>query len=275
MSTQLSQITKKATLDRTVRFTSLAHLLTPEFLKETWGKMNRRAAGGVDGKSAEQFGSELDMQVEAICAQLKKGTYRAPPVRRVDIPKGPGKIGTRPLGIPTAADRLLQRAVARVLEAVFEADFLDCSYGFRPGRNPHHALQALRVQIVTKKVGQIFEADIRSYFTRINHQWLRKMVAHRIADPVILSLIGKWLNAGAMQDGVVIHTGEGTPQGGPISPVLSNLYLHFVLDLWFEKKIKPQCRGEAKLVRFADGTPVQMSNLRGASPLIPIVRSGI
>lgn len=275
MSTQLSQITKKATLDRKVRFTSLAHLLTPEFLKETWGMMNRRAAGGVDGVSAEQFGSELDMQVEAICAQLKKRTYRAPPVRRVDIPKGPGKIGTRPLGIPTAADRLLQRAVTRVLEAVFEADFLDCSYGFRPGRNPHHALQALRVQIVTKKVGQIFEADIRSYFTRINHQWLRKMVAHRIADPVILSLIGKWLNAGAMQDGVVIYTGEGTPQGGPISPVLSNLYLHFVLDLWFEKKIKQQCRGEANLVRFADGTPVQMSNLRGASPLIPIVRSGI
>jgi len=275
VSTQLSQITKKATLDRKVRFTSLAHLLTPEFLKETWGMMNRRAAGGVDGVSAEQFGSELDMQVEAICAQLKKRTYRAPPVRRVDIPKGPGKIGTRPLGIPTAADRLLQRAVTRVLEAVFEADFLDCSYGFRPGRNPHHALQALRVQIVTKKVGQIFEADIRSYFTRINHQWLRKMVAHRIADPVILSLIGKWLNAGAMQDGVVIYTGEGTPQGGPISPVLSNLYLHFVLDLWFEKKIKQQCRGEANLVRFADGTPVQMSNLRGASPLIPIVRSGI
>jgi len=120
------------------------------------------------------------------------------------------------------------------------------------GRSPHHALQALRLQIVTKKVMQVFEADIRSYFTRINRQWLRKMVAHRIADPVILSLIGKWLNAGAMQDGVVIHTEEGTPQGGPVSPVLSNIYLHFLLDLWFEKKIKPTCRGEAYLVRFAD-----------------------
>jgi len=144
MSTQLSQIAKKAKLDRKVRFTSLAHLLTPEFLKETWGKMNRRAAGGVDGQSAEQFGSELEKQVEAICARVKEGTYHAPPVRRVDIPKGPGKVGTRPLGIPTVADRLLQRAVARILEAVFEADFLDCSYGFRPGRNPHHALQADR-----------------------------------------------------------------------------------------------------------------------------------
>jgi RNA-directed DNA polymerase len=252
MSTQLSQIAKRATLDRKARFTSLAHLLTPEFLKETWGKMNRRAAGGVDGQSAEQFESELGTQVEAICAQLKAGTYRAPPVRRVEIPKGPGKVGTRPLGIPTVADRLLQRAVARILDAVFETDFLDCSHGFRPGRNPHHALQALRLQIVTKKVMQVFEADIRSYFTRINRQWLRKMVAHRIADPVILSLIGKWLNAGAMKDGVVIHAEEGTPQGGPISPVLSNVYLHFLLDLWFEKKIKPACRGEAYLVRFAD-----------------------
>src|SRR5499427_6952491 len=252
MSTQLSQIARKAKLDRKARFTSLAHLLTPEFLKETWGKMNRQASGGVDGQSAEQFGSELETQVEAICTQLKEGTYHAPPVRRVEIPKGPGKVGTRPLGIPTAADRLLQRAVARILEAVFEADLLNCSYGFRPGRNPHHALQALRMQIVTKKVGQVFEADIRSYFTRISHQWLRKMVAHRIADPVIQGLIGKWLNAGAMQDGVVTYAEEGTPQGGPISPVLSNLYLHFVLDLWFEKKIKPKCRGEAYLVRFAD-----------------------
>ena len=141
MSTQLSQIAKKAKLDPKARFTSLAHLLTAEFLKETWGKMNRKAAGGVDGQSAEEFGNELETQIEAICRQLKEGTYQAPPVRRVDIPKGPGKVGTRPLGIPTVADRLLQRAVARILEAVFEADFLDCSHGFRPGRNPHHALQ--------------------------------------------------------------------------------------------------------------------------------------
>src|ERR1035437_4101284 len=177
------------------------------------------------GRAPSRFESELKQRVEEICTQLRAGAYRAPPVRRVEIPKGPGKVGTRPLGIPTVADRLLQRAVARVLEAVFEADFLDCSYGFRPGRNPHHALQALRVQIVTKKVGQVFEADIRSYFTRINHQWLRKMVAHRIADPVILSLIGKWLNAGAMQDGDVIYTGEGTPQGGPITPLTQKVML--------------------------------------------------
>jgi RNA-directed DNA polymerase len=252
MSTQLGQIAKKAKLDRQVRFTSLAHLLTPPFLKETWRMMNRKAASGIDGESTEQFASEMEERVEEICKQLRAGTYRAPPVRRVEIPKGPGKSGTRPLGIPTVADRLLQRAVARILEAVFEADFLDCSFGFRPGRNPHHALQALRRQIVTKKVSYVFEADIRSYFTRIDHQWLRRMVAHRIADPIILRLVAKWLKAGALRDGVFIAAEEGTPQGGPISPVLSNVYLHFTLDLWFEKKFKPRCRGEAYLVRFAD-----------------------
>jgi RNA-directed DNA polymerase len=252
MSTQLGQIAKKAKLDRKARFTSLAHLLTPAFLKETWGMMNRKAASGIDGESPEQFASELEERVEEICKQLKAGTYRAPPVRRVEIPKGPGKSGTRPLGIPTVADRLLQRAVARILEAVFEADFLDCSFGFRPGRNPHHALQALRRHIVTGKVSHVFEADIRSYFTRIDHQWLRRMVAHRIVDPVILRLVSKWLKAGALRDGVLIAAEEGTPQGGPISPVLSNVYLHFTLDLWFEKKFKSRCRGEAYLVRFAD-----------------------
>lgn len=132
--------------------------------------------------------------------------------------------------------------------APVEAGFLDCSYGFRPGRNPHNALQALRLQTVSKKVNHVFEADIRSYFTRISHQWLRKIVAHRIADPAILKLIGKWLKAGAMVDGALISTEEGTPQGGPISPVLSNIYLHFTLDLWFEKKFKAQCQGEAYLV---------------------------
>lgn len=252
MSTQLSQIARKAKCDRKVRFTSLAHLLTPEFLKETWGQMNRRAAGGIDGESCKQFESELERRVQEINQQLRVGAYRAPPVRRVEIPKGPGKVGTRPLGIPTVSDRLLQRAVARILEAVFEADFLECSYGFRPGRSPHHALRALRLQIVTKKVRYVAEADIRGYFTHVSHRWLRQMVAHRIADPVILSLIGKWLNAGAMQDGVMLRTDDGTPQGGPISCVLSNLYLHHSLDLWFERKFKPQCHGEAYLVRFVD-----------------------
>lgn len=142
MSTQLAQIAKKAKLDRKVRFTSLAHLLTPEFLKETWETVNRRGASGIDGESTQQFESELEQRVQGICVRLKAGAYRAPPVRRVEIPKGPGKSATRPLGIPTVEDRLLQKAVARILEAVFEEDFCDVSYGYRPGRSPHHALRA-------------------------------------------------------------------------------------------------------------------------------------
>ena len=252
VSTQLVQIAKKAQSDRKVRFTSLAHLLTPEFLKETWGTINRRGAGGVDGESIEQFESELEQRVQEICEQLRAGAYRAPPVRRVEIPKGPGKTGTRPLGIPTVADRLLQKAVARILEAVFEADFRDVSYGYRPGRSPHQALQALREPIRRGRINHVFEADIRGYFNHVCHSWLQRMVRERIADPVILSLIGKWLKAGALQNGVVLRSEEGTPQGGPISCILANIYLHFALDLWFERKFKSRCLGEAHLVRFVD-----------------------
>jgi RNA-directed DNA polymerase len=230
----------------------LAHLLTPAFLIETWRQMNRRGASGVDGETTTEFERELETRVQEIYARLKAGTYRAPPVRRVEIPKGPGKVGTRPLGIPAVEDRLVQRAVARILEAVFEADFLDCSYGFRPKRGAHDALRTVRTTLVTKKAGYVYEADIRGYFNHINHQWLRRMVAHRIADGVILRLIGKWLRAGVMQDGVVIRPEAGTPQGGPLSPILANVYLHYVLDLWFEKRVRRSVRGETYLIRFAD-----------------------
>jgi RNA-directed DNA polymerase len=264
MTTKLEQIRAKATTDRKLRFTSLAHLLTPEFLIETWRQMNRRGASGVDGETTTEFERELETRVQDIYARLKAGIYQAPPVRRVEIPKGPGKVGTRPLGIPTVEDRLVQRAVARILEAVFEADFLDCSYGFRPGRNPHQALRSLRATLVTRKVRHLYEADIRGYFNHINHQWLMRMVAHRIADRVILRLVGKWLRAGVMQDGVVIRMEAGTPQGGPLSPLLANVYLHFVLDLWFEKKVRRRFQGEAYLVRFADDFVVSFQYKRDA-----------
>src|ERR1019366_2535467 len=238
VSTQLVQIAKKAELDRKVRFTSLAHLLTPEFLKETWGTINRDGASGVDGESIEQFESELEQRIQEMCAQLKAGAYRAPPVRRGEKPKGPGKTGTRPLGIPTVADRLLQKAVARILGAIFEVDFCNASYGYRPGRSPHHALRALRTQIRTGWVNHVFEADIRGYFNHVCHSWLQRMLRERIADPVILSLIGKWLRAGAMQDGVVVRSEEGTPQGGPISCILANIYLHFFAGSVVRKEIQ-------------------------------------
>jgi len=250
MSTQLSRIAAKAKLEPKLRFTSLAHIITPEYLKETWRLMNRKGASGVDGVTTTEFERDLAGRVLDIWGRLRANRYKAPPVRRVEIPKGEGK--TRPLGIPTVEDRLVQRAVARILEAIFEADFLDCSYGFRPGRNPHQALRSLRSQIVTKKVRHVFETGISGYFNHINHEWLMKMVKQRIADPVIIKLIGKWLKAGVMQNGVVWRNEEGTPQGGPISPILANVYLHYVLDLWFEKRCKKWFQGEAYLTRFAD-----------------------
>ena len=252
MTTPLTRIAAKAKADSKCRFTSLAHILTPEFLKETWQQMNRRGAGGVDGETCAQFERDLDTRVAFLWERLKAGQYQAPPVRRVDIPKPGDTSDTRPLGIPTVEDRLLQRAVARILSAIYEQDFVECSYGYRPGRNPHQALRALRSYLISGKVLYVYEADIRGYFTRINHVWLWKMVAHRIADPVILRLISKWLRAGVMQEGVVIRTEEGVSQGNPISPVLANMYLHYVLDLWFERRFKRHCRGEAYLIRFAD-----------------------
>jgi RNA-directed DNA polymerase len=265
MTTQLTRIAEKAKNDPKIRFTSLAHLLTPEFLLETWRPMNRRGAGGVDGETIQEFERELETRIAGVHARLKAKQYRPPPVRRVEIPKGDGK--TRPLGIPTVEDRLVQRAVARILGAIYEQDFLNCSYGFRPGRNPHQALRALRSHVVAGKVRHVFEADIRGYFNHINHEWLRKMVAHRIADPVILSLLGRWLRAGVMQEGVVVRAHEGSPQGGPISPVLANVYLHYVLDLWFEKKFRAWCQGEAYLTRFADDFVVCFQYQRDAERL--------
>jgi group II intron reverse transcriptase/maturase len=215
MSTILSKIALKAKENPKMRFTSLAHLLTPEFLKETWKQMNRRAASGIDGETMKDFGRELDRRVDELVERLKSGNYKAPVIRRVEIPKGNGK--TRPLGITTVEDRLVQRAVARILSSIFEQDFLDLSYGYRQGRSPHDALKALRGQITTKKVRHVYEADIRGYFTNLNHQWLRRMLAERIADRTILRLINKWLKAGVMVNGVSVRQESGTPQGGPIS----------------------------------------------------------
>lgn len=262
MSTKLSRIAEKARQEPRLRFTSLAHLITPDFLKETWLQMNRKGAAGVDRETVKDFESKLDERITDLHQRLRQGSYRAPPVRRVNIPKGNGK--TRPLGIPTVEDRLLQRAVARILDAIYEEDFLDCSHGYRRGRSPHQALKALRGQIVTGKVRYVYETDIRGYFNNLNHSWLRKMIAHRIADPVIRRLIAKWLKAGVMYNGVVARPGAGTPQGGPISPCLANVYLHYTLDLWFERRAKKLMQGEAHLTRFVDDFVVAFQYKRDA-----------
>ena len=251
MKTQLNSVATKAKFDTGAVFTSLAHLVTPAFLKETWQMMNKRGAPGVDKETTSAFTEKLEQRTQELYEQLKAGCYKAPPVRRVAIPKDGNKV--RLLGIPTVSDRLLQGSVARILNAVFEPVFLNCSWGYRPGRSAHGALKALRGHLVLGKSAQyVFEADIRAYFDRVNHEWLRKMVRQKIADPVILRLIDKWLRAGVMDGGLKINTEDGVPQGGPVSCILSNIYLHYVLDLWFEKRVKPGCRGEAHLVRYVD-----------------------
>jgi len=250
MTTQLDKVAKKAREDRKLRFTSLAHLLTPEFIQETWQMINKAGAAGVDGETIRQYEANLERNVSELHKRLRAGQYKAPPVRRVEIPKGEGKV--RLLGIPTVEDRLLQAAVARILSAIHEPIFLDCSFGYRPKRSAHDALRQLRSHLIGDKVMQIYEADIRAYFDRVNHDWLRRMLKERISDPVLLRLIDKWLRAGVMDGGLKRQTDSGVPQGGPVSCVLSNIYLHYVLDLWFEKRVKRACTGQAHLVRYVD-----------------------
>jgi len=250
MTTKLVGIASKARKDQKLQFTSVAHLLTPEFLMETWRQMNRKGSCGVDKVTTQEFERELWHHCQTLSDQLLSGRYKAPPVRRVEIPKSPGK--TRTLGVPTVADRLVQRSVARILEAIYEADFKEFSYGFRPGRSPHQALQELRKQLMDGKVAYVFETDIRAFFDRLDHKWLQRMVRLRLGDPRILRLICGWLKAGALADGIVVRREEGSPQGGPISPILANIYLHHVLDLWFDHRFAKTCRRPARLIRFAD-----------------------
>lgn len=250
MRTNLSGIATKAKDNRGLVFTSLAHLLNPGFLRESWDKLNKRGTYGVDRVHTAEYRKDLIQNLQSLWVRLKQGQYKPPPVRRVNIPKANGK--TRPLGIPTVEDRIVQASVARILNAVFEPLFQDESFGFRPGRSAHDALRHLRSKIIAGKVMHVCEVDIRSFFDRVNHDWLRRMLRERINDPVILRLIDKWLRAGVMEDGLFSRNDDGVPQGGPISPILANIYLHYVLDLWFKRCFQKQCKGTAWLVRYAD-----------------------
>jgi len=229
---------------------TLAHHIDEEWLREAYRRTRKDGAQGVDGQSANEYAIHLEENLRALLERAKSGTYRAPPVRRVHIPKGDGQ--TRPLGIPTFEDKVLQRAVAMVLEAVYEQDFLDCSFGFRPGRSAHDALGTLRDALMEMGGGWVLEVDIRKYFDAIDHGQLRNVLHQRIGDGVLLRLVGKWLNAGVMEAGELRHPEAGTPQGGVISPLLANIYLHEVLDLWFERDVRPHMGGRVKIVRYAD-----------------------
>lgn len=248
--TKLRRIAELAKRDKKVKFTSLAHLLTPEFLGENFRRLNQKASPGSDGVTIEEYKKGFDANIEQLWTELKSGKYRAVPVRRRYIQKPDGR--QRPLGIPTVSDRIVQRAVSEIVSAIYEPYFCDFSYGFRPGRSAHQALECLRAGIEGNNIGYVVEADIEGYFDNVNHEWLRKFLCHRIADSRLLQIIGKWLKAGFMDNGVVVRDEKGTPQGGPISPLLSNIYLHYVLDLWFEMKFKRTCEGKTFLVRYAD-----------------------
>jgi group II intron reverse transcriptase/maturase len=249
---------------------TLAHFIDFDWLMEAYRRTRKTGAAGVDGQTAEEYARNLEANLRSLLERVKAGQYRAPPVRRVEIPKGDGR--TRLLGIPTFEDKILQRAVVMVLEAIYEQEFLDCSYGFRPGRSAHDALKAFRDATMAMGGGWVLEADIQQYFDTLDHSHLREALGRRIGDGSLMRLIGKWLNAGVMENGALKRTEIGTPQGGVISPLLANVYLHEVLDVWFERDVKPRLRGRATLVRYADDFVIifeQESDARRVQEVLP------
>jgi len=229
---------------------TLAHHIDLDWMREAYRRTRKDGAVGVDGQTAAEYEANLEGNLRSLLDRAKSGTYKAPPVRRVYIPKSDGT--KRPLGIPTLEDKILQRAVAMVLEAVYEQEFLDCSHGFRPGRSAHGALEDLRNQMMEMHGGWVVELDIRKYFDTIDHHQLMEVLKQRVRDGVLLRLIGKWLNAGVLEDGALSFPKAGTPQGGVISPLLANIFLHEILDTWFARDVKPRLKGRGIVVRYAD-----------------------
>jgi len=250
ISTKLERIAELARRGPETTFTTLAHHIDVEWLREAYRRTRKDGATGIDGQTAVQYAQELDSRLVALLAAAKSGKYRAPAVRRVYIPKENGE--TRPLGIPTFEDKVLQRAVVMLLEAVYEQDFMDCSYGFRPGRSAQQALDAFGEAAIRMAGGWVVELDVRKYYDSIDHGRLREVLSQRVRDGVVQRLIGKWLKAGVMEDGALLRSEAGTPQGGVISPLLANIYLHEVLDVWFHREVRPRLRGRAFLFRYAD-----------------------
>ena len=243
-------------------FTSLAYLIDLEWLREAYRCTRKDGAAGVDEVTAEEYEKDLEGNLQSLLDRFKSGRYHAPPVKRAYIAKGDGAV--RPIGIPALEDKILQRAVVMVLTPLYEQDFLDCSYGFRPGRSAHQALEALRREVMRRGGCWVLEVDIRSYFDTVEHEHLREFLKKRVRDGVILRTIGKWLKAGVMEDGAIPYPREGTPQGGVISPLISNIYLHEVLDVWFEREVRPRLDGEAVLIRFADDYVILFAHERDA-----------
>jgi RNA-directed DNA polymerase len=248
---ELNRVREAAKRDKRMRFTALwHHVYKVDRLREAYFGLKRAGAPGVDGQTWQQYGEYLDENLKGLSARLKTGAYQAKPVRRVYIPKPDGR--QRPIGVPALEDKIVQRASVEVLNAVYETDFLGFSYGFRPGRSQHNALDAVTVGLERRRVNWVFDADIRGFFDAIDHDWLVKFIEHRIADQRVVRHVKKWLNAGVLEDGKRTRSKEGTPQGGSVSPLLANVYLHYVFDLWAHQWRKRKARGEVIIVRFAD-----------------------
>jgi group II intron reverse transcriptase/maturase len=246
----LDRVRRVAKQDKDARFTALLHHVDVDRLRAAYWALNPKAATGVDGVTWQDYGEDLEANLRDLHDRVHRGAYRARPSRRVYIPKADGR--QRPLGVAAVEDKLLQRAVVEVLNAVYEADFLGFSHGFRPGRSPHHALDALAAGILRKKVNFVLDADIRGFYDAIDHGWMLKFLEHRLADKRVLRLIRKWLKAGVIENGEWSETVEGAAQGASVSPLLSNVYLHYVFDLWADQWRRRHAHGDVVIVRFAD-----------------------
>jgi group II intron reverse transcriptase/maturase len=271
VSTKQQRIAEIARQHPETSLTSLAHLIDLDWLLQAYQRTRKDGAVGVDGQTGEDYAADLEGNLRSLLERAKSGTYHAPPVRRVHIPKAGSATETRPLGIPTFEDKILQRAVVMVLEAICEQDFLDCSYGFRPGRSAHQALDTLWRSTMAMRGGWILDVDIRKFFDTIDHGHLREFLKRRVRDGVLLRLIGKWLNAGVLEDGCVTHPESGSPQGGVISPILSNLFLHYVLDAWYEREVRPRLKGESFLIRYADDFVIGFSHEEDARRVLAVL----
>lgn len=251
ISTKLRRIADQARKAPELAFTTLAHHIDIEFLHEAYRRTRKGGATGVDGQSAAEYAKNLEANLQSLLDRAKSGRYRAPPVRRVHIPKGDGS-KTRPIGVPTFEDKVLQRAVAMLLEPIYEQDFVPWSFGFRRGRSAHQALQLVQSSLMDMGGGWVLEVDIQSFFDELVHAHLRDFLRLRVRDGVLLRLLGKWLAAGVFEDGALKASDSGTPQGGVVSPILANVYLHHVFDRWFEDVVRPRLGGRAVAVRYAD-----------------------
>jgi group II intron reverse transcriptase/maturase len=248
---RLNRIRQAAKRNKKVKFTALMHhVYQPDLLRESYFNLKRDAVPGIDGQTWKEYREDLDISLQGLAERLKRGAYRARPARRAYIPKADGR--QRPLGVPVLEDKIVQRAAVEVMDAIYETDFLGFSYGFRPKRNQHNALDALSVGLTTRKVSWVLDADIRGFFDAVDHGWMMKFIEHRIADRRLIRLIRKWLKAGVLEEGKWAHTEEGTPQGSSVSPLLANIYLHYVFDLWVKWWRQTQAQGDMIVVRFAD-----------------------